>query len=109
MAADAEFKDYVLDQLRELDEVVAKRMFSGWGLYHRGVFFGIVSRGRHYLKTDAAFRELFVDAGTGPFQPTAKMTLKTYYEVPAEVLEDACVLGEWARRAVACKLADGED
>ena len=35
-----------------------------------------------------------------PFQPNSKQTLKNYYEVPAEILEDEDQLADWARKAV---------
>jgi TfoX/Sxy family transcriptional regulator of competence genes len=35
-----------------------------------------------------------------PFKPTEQQTLKRYYEVPADVLEDAERLVEWAENAV---------
>jgi DNA transformation protein len=31
-----------------------------------------------------------------PFRPNAKQTLKTYYEVPVEVIEDGEQLNQWA-------------
>jgi len=37
--------------------------------------------------------------GTKPFRVTKTMTLKTYYEVPADILEDAALLTEWAETA----------
>jgi TfoX/Sxy family transcriptional regulator of competence genes len=33
VSKDESFKDFVLDQLRELDDVEARRMFGGHGLY----------------------------------------------------------------------------
>jgi TfoX/Sxy family transcriptional regulator of competence genes len=39
---DDSFKDFVLDQLRELDDVEARRMFGGYGLYQDETFFGII-------------------------------------------------------------------
>jgi DNA transformation protein len=35
-----------------------------------------------------------------PFKPSAKQTLKNYYEVPAEVVEDADELMLWSEEAV---------
>lgn len=99
MSADT-FPDFVLDQLRELDRVALKRMFSGHGLYAEGVFFGIVNRGALFFKVDEATRAAYVDAGSGPFKPTKKMTLRTYYEVPADVLENRDQLTIWARQAI---------
>jgi TfoX/Sxy family transcriptional regulator of competence genes len=36
------FKDFVLGQLQELDDVEARRMFGGYGLYRGETFFGIL-------------------------------------------------------------------
>ena len=81
-----EFKEYVLDQLRHLNVVECKPMFGGFGLYHNGLFFGIVA-------------DAYTERGMKPFSPSAKQTLKNYYEVPAEILEDEEQLAEWARKA----------
>ena len=34
-----------------------------------------------------------------PFRPNARQTLKSYYEVPADVVEDRGLLRRWADRA----------
>ncbi|HEY2917933.1 MAG TPA: TfoX/Sxy family protein, partial [Candidatus Binatia bacterium] len=49
---DDSFKDFVLDQLLELDDVEARRMFGGYGLYRDEIFFGIIHKGRLYFKID---------------------------------------------------------
>ena len=97
------FKSYVLDQLEELGGVTPRSMFGGVGLYHHGVFFGILARDVLYLKTDEKNRPDYVRAGTRVFKPYAgKSTGKTrYYEVPLDVLESAPELAVWARKAIA--------
>ena len=99
---DASFKDFILDQLRGLDGVRSRAMFGGYGLYCGVVFFGILYAGRCYLKTDERSRAAFTSAGMHAFQPSATQTLGTYFEVPADVLEDAEEFTHWAQRAVAC-------
>jgi DNA transformation protein len=94
------FKDFVLDQLSALPGVVAKSMFGGVGLYQAGVFFGIIFKGRFYLKTDDRNRPDFVARAGKPFRPHPGMTLRTYYEVPVDVLENRRTLAEWVGRAV---------
>ena len=47
---DESFKDFVLDQLQDLDGVDARRMFGGYGLYRDETFFGILHRGKLYFK-----------------------------------------------------------
>lgn len=97
------FNQFVLDQLEPLGGVDHRRMFGGAGLYCEGVFFAIIHRGRLYFKTDETTRPAYEAQGMGPFRPNARQTLKTYYEVPADVIEDCDALAEWARRAVSCQ------
>lgn len=100
--ADDGFAEFVRDQLRGLQgELELRRMFGGHGLYRDGVFFAILMDGRMYLKTTDATRGRFVSRGMGPFRPSERQTLKTYYEVPADVLESPAELVEWALGACA--------
>jgi len=94
-----EFKEYVLDQLRLLSGVECKSMFGGFGLYCHGTFFGIIADGSVYFKTDASTVKAYKEKDMQPFQPSAKQTLKNYYEVPAEILEDEDQLTDWAKDA----------
>jgi len=96
-----DFRDFVLDQLGGLGFVACRRMFGGYGLYLSETFFAILYRNRVYFKTDATSRAEYVAAGTGPFRPRAGKTLKNYYEVPVDVVEDADTLVAWARKATA--------
>jgi DNA transformation protein and related proteins len=100
---DESFKDFVLDQLRGLDDVEARRMFGGYGLYQDETFFGIVHKGRLYFKTDDSTVSEYRKRKMKPFRPNAKQTLKSYYQVPLEILEDAGQLCQWAVQAVRCQ------
>ncbi len=105
---DESFKEFALEQLRGLGEVDCRSMFGGYGLYHGyrdggGVFFGIISGGRLYFKTDATTRPDYEGRGMAPFRPNAKQTLTSYYEVPPEIIEDDRELAAWALRAVECR------
>ena len=90
------FKDFVLDQLNGLRGVTCRSMFGGYGLYQGEVFFGIIHKSRLYFKTDEASRAAYRERGMKPFRPNAKQTLKTFYEVPADIIEDAEQLVTWA-------------
>jgi DNA transformation protein and related proteins len=94
-----EFKEYVLDQLHRLNGVECKHMFGGFGLYCHAVFFGIIADGSVYFKTNTTTVDAYKEKGMHPFKPSEKQTLKNYYEVPAEILEDDEQLAEWARKA----------
>lgn len=95
------FKEFVLDQLRLLERVDCRSMFDGHGLYCEGIFFGIIADGRVYFKTNPTTVSDYLERDMKPFQPNPSQTLKNYYEVPVEILEDEDQLAEWARRALA--------
>ncbi len=94
------FHDRILDRLAALGEVTSRHMFGGHGLYWRGVIFGLLFRGRLYLKVDERSRPGFEDLGMGPFRPNERQTIKSYYEVPPDVLADPEALLSWAREAI---------
>jgi DNA transformation protein len=97
------YRDYVLDQLRSLEGVSCRSMFGGYGLYLGADFFGIVYDGRLYFKTDETTRMEYRDRGMGPFSPGGDQVLKSYYEVPEEIVEDDEELASWAREAATRK------
>ncbi len=93
------FKDFVLDQLNGLHGLTCRTMFGGYGLYQRTTFFGIIHRGRLYFKVTSESVRRYIDQGMQPFRPNAKQTLKSFYEVPIDVLEDAERLTDWAEES----------
>lgn len=90
------FKDFILDQLTDLRGVTARAMFGGYGLYQNTSFFGIIHKGRLYFKVTETTLPRYKEQGMKPFRPNAKQTLKSFYEVPLDVLEDAEALTQWA-------------
>jgi len=96
------FKDFVMDQLSDLHGVTCRAMFGGYGLYRQDTFFGIIHKGRLYFKTNQMTAPLYHARGSKPFTPTPTQTLKNYYEVPVEILEDPDELNAWA-----CQAAQG--
>jgi DNA transformation protein and related proteins len=101
LAVTAAFRQFVLDQLEEVDDVTARWMFGGVGLYCSGVFFGIIAGDVLYLKVDDTTRPDYERAGMGPFNPyPGRGGTMQYYAVPLAVLESGADLVQWARRAV---------
>ncbi len=95
---------FVLDQLSGMGGVRGRRMFGGWHISIDGVFFAAVHSERLYFKTSEASRKRYESMGMGPFRPRATVTLKSLYEVPVDILEDAEELTAWANEAVACQI-----
>jgi DNA transformation protein len=101
LAVTDSFRSFVLDQLAELGDVVARSMFGGVGLYCRGVFFGIIAGDVLYLKVNDTTRRDYERAGAKPFKPYAdRAGTMRYYAVPLDVLEAAPELVAWAEKAV---------
>ena len=50
MASTKEFKDFVLDQLRELDDIACRAMMGEFVLYYHGVVFGGIYDDRLLIK-----------------------------------------------------------
>jgi DNA transformation protein len=82
-------------------------MFGGYGLYLEGRFFGVISDGVLYFRTDDDSRPAYVARGSRPLQPKHRprgpKTVDRNFRVPEEVLADIDVLREWATRAAAAK------
>ncbi len=104
MAVSDEFVDYVIDQLSAWADVSARKMFGGAGLYCDGTMFGLIADDVAYLKVDDSNRNDFVQAGSSPFNPypdKVKTTVMSYFEIPADVLENQDLLAKWAERSLA--------
>ncbi|MEE9499196.1 MAG: TfoX/Sxy family protein [Nitrospinaceae bacterium] len=93
------FKEFVLDQLAGMEPVTCRAMIGGFGLYHCDLLFGNLHKGRLYYKTNDQTRPVYEKYGMKPFRPSAKQTLKNYYEVPPEILEEGEALILWAEQA----------
>ena len=101
MPVSEQYLDYVVDQLGCIGEIIAKKMFGGVGLYHEGFFFGLIASDVLYFKVDDETRQDYKNVGARSFQPYGEESYSmSYYEVPADVLEDTDILRAWARKAV---------
>ena len=101
MAVTDEYLQYVLEQLAGLGPVTPRRMFGGVGLFHGERIFGLIARDTLYFKVDASNRGDYEARNMNRFRPFAdKPDLSmTYYEVPADTLEDADACVAWARKS----------
>ncbi len=103
MPVSDDFLNYCIDLLAGWKTVTARRMFGGAGLYADGAIFGVVADDIVYLKVDDSTREAFIQAGSRPFEPypdKIKTAIRSYYEVPPDVLEDPDEFARWAQRSL---------
>jgi len=107
MPVSSDYLNYVLEQLAGLGGVSARRMFGGVGLYCEELFFGLIDNDTLYLRVNDDNRADYTAHGMGQFRPYADRPelSMTYFEIPADVLEDPPQLVSWARRSVAAAMA----
>ena len=105
------FASFVMDQLDGMEGLVCRPMFGGCGLYCGDTFFGILYRGRLYFWTSDATRPAYAQRGAQPFRPRMgrtqprTVTMRQYYDVPLEVLEDRELLIAWAHTSIRARYA----
>jgi len=107
MAVSDEFLRYVLEQLAGVGRVASRRMFGGIGLYSNERIFGLIFGDILYFKVNEANCGDYEARGMNRFRPYADKPLlsMTYYEVPADVLEDADECAAWARKSTTVSAA----
>jgi DNA transformation protein len=99
-AGQNELEGWALGRLSELSDITSRPMFGGQGIYWRDVIFGMIFRDRLYFKVDEESNGDYLTRDMGPFRPNERQTLKSYHEVPPEILEDRDALLSWAREAI---------
>lgn len=106
MAGNSEFVGFVVESLRPLGRVGARRMFGGHGIFMDGLMFGLVADDQLYLKVDDGNRAAYEAEGLQPFTFVSKGRLveTSYREAPSEGFDDPEILCDWAREAYAAAL-----
>lgn len=85
-----------------MGQVDVKRFFGGASLCLGGVQFAFVMKGTLYLRANEDTRKKFEDLGACPFSYSTRarrVTVASYYETPAEVMDDSTALHAWAKQA----------
>jgi DNA transformation protein and related proteins len=97
--AEGSFGAFVLDQLSELGDVVARPMFGGAGFYLDGKFFAIIYEERLYFRVSPETVGEYAARKMKPFAPFGgkRGESEGYYEVPVEIIESSVDLIKWAR------------
>jgi len=103
MAVSSDYLQYVLEQLSGVARVTSRRMFGGIGLYSDELFFGLIDDDTLFFKVNDSNRGDYVARNMAAFRPFPdKPDLSmSYFEVPADALEDRDELAIWARKSVA--------
>ncbi len=105
MAVSEGFRQYVQEQLSQVTPVTLRRMFGGVGIYSRGFFFALMDNDTLFFKVDESNRSDYEARGMGAFRPFGddRMSMQ-YFELPAEILEDAELLRPWVHKSVSAAM-----
>ena len=91
MNVSPEYHQFVMQKLEPLEGVNSRAMFGGYGIFHEGLMFALIADDTLYFKVDQSNRAMYQEAESKPFPHGI-----SYWEVPAELLEDDGKLREWA-------------
>jgi DNA transformation protein len=107
VAVSTDYLQYVLEQLAPVPRVTSRRMFGAVGLYSDGFFFGLIDDDTLFFKVDDSNRGDYLARNMSalrPFKDKPDLSI-SYFEVPADALEDRDELASWARKSVAVAVA----
>lgn len=98
------FVDYVVnDLLSSFQGVRARAMFGGHGIYKDDTMFAIIVDEELYYKVGDLNRRHYERLGSKPFQYMTKgkkRVTMSYWQLPAEVMDDLQILEEWTDKAM---------
>jgi DNA transformation protein len=94
------YRIYIIEQLAALPALSTRRMFGGLGIYSDASFFALIDDDVLFFKVDDSNRDDYVSRGMKAFMPFPGQPSLGYFQVPADVIEEAEELARWARRAV---------
>jgi DNA transformation protein len=96
------YVDYVVDILSSFEHTKFRKMFGGYGIYKDEIFYGIISDGILYFKVDDSNRSMYESYGSKPLSfetKNKKQIVMSYWEVPADILENRNNLTIWVQQA----------
>ena len=87
----------------EFGSVEPRRMFGGYGIFHKGLMFGLVADDVLYLKVDENISQHFTERELEQFsyEKKGKSFKMSYYMAPEEIFDDPEEANVWASRSYA--------
>jgi len=95
MKASTEYLNFVLEKLSPIGDIKSHAMFGGFGIFHEGLMFALISEDILYFKVNETNRDIYESAQSKPFPHGI-----SYWEVPTDVLEENTKLHEWANISI---------
>lgn len=102
------FHNYFLsDVFNGIDGISSKSMFGGYGFYKDGIIFAIIADEKLHFKVGSSNQKDYEDYGSAPFvypMKNGKTTTLSFWELPADIMEDKEILPSWIEKSVQASL-----
>jgi len=97
----SEYVDYLKEVFAEFGPIHPRRMFGGYGLFHKGLMFGLVADDVLYLKVDETISPYFEERGLDQFQyvKNGQSIKMSYFMTPEDIFDDLEEAKIWAGRS----------
>ena len=92
MNVSPEYLNFVMEKMSPVGDIKSRAMFGGYGIFHEGLMFALISEDILYFKVNESNRDMYQKAHSKPFPHGI-----SYWEVPTDVLEENARLHEWAK------------
>lgn len=97
MASEQNFVDYVVEQINDAGEIIAKKMFGEYAIYSGGKHFGLICHNKLFIKPTKAGRTYIGNVTEAPPYPGAK---------PSFLIEEQLEDPEWLSKPVKVSLPE---
>ena len=97
----SEYVEYLKEVFEQFGPIQPRRMFGGYGIFHKGLMFGLVADDVLYLKADETISPYFQERGLGQFQyeKNGRMIKMSFYMAPEGIFDDPEEAKIWAGRS----------
>lgn len=105
--ADEELADHIIEQLASAGPISKRPLFGALALYRGGVVFAMTWKGSLYFKVDEFTRSDYEGSESHALEYVSQgeqQSLKSFWEVPAHIVENPEKLRAWADKAYATAL-----
>ncbi|MGY3794525.1 TfoX/Sxy family protein [uncultured Aquimarina sp.] len=97
MASDQNFVDFVVGQIKNTGEIIAKKMFGEYGVYADGKMFGLICDNKLFIKPTTSGRDFIGNIVEAPPYPGAK---------PSFLIEEKIEDSDWLSELVSITIKE---
>ncbi len=99
----SDYVEYLKEVFSEFGSILPRRMFGGYGIFYKGLMFGLVADDSLYLKVDETISSFFTDRELEQFsyEKQGKAFKMSYFMAPEDIFDDPEEAKIWADRSYA--------